>query len=108
MYRDYIELSWETPEDTKAVDINIYHVEMKVLTQGTKIAAGSYEPSLASGGTGYIKEDWKHCCSTMEEQVKISSLKDGNYLFRIAAETEAGLGDFAELTELVCIKKQGE
>jgi len=80
--RDYMVLTWETPESDGGANITGYSIEKKDASKMYWGNAGSVNGNTLT--------------------FKVSKLFEGSeYLFRVAAENKIGLGEFAELSEAV-------
>lgn len=56
-----------------------------------------------------LKQDWTFLCSTPSCEATIEGLSNQQvYFFRVAAENQCGIGQFADLRQEVTLKESGE
>ena len=83
MHKDYVVLKWEPPQSDGGADVKTYHVEKRDAATTRWTTAGS----------------------TDGLSLKVGKLYEGNeYLFRVAAENEIGVGEPAQLSRAVKAK----
>ena len=82
---DSLALDWDEPKDDGGSEIIQYVVEKREASKRT----------------------WQEALKTEDLDTTISDLVEGQtYMFRVAAENEVGVGEFAELSQAVAPKSQ--
>ena len=83
------ELQWDPPDDDGGSNILTYDIEM------TEIILDLDDPW------------WEHYSTSRNNTHQLDDLKQGEYRFRVAAKTRAGIGEYSDASELVIMKISG-